>query len=93
MNGGDPDGTDPNGTDPGAPAGTAVNGTTDHVEVVRGGRLSDAEVAALTVALTPSGADAPPATIPPWRLAGLYEGVGGATALDAPDLAHLTRRR
>ena len=83
-------GTDRSGADP---ADTAPGGPTDRVEVVRGGPLSDVEVAALTVALTPSGADAPPATIPAWRLAGLYEGVGGPTALDAPDLAHLTRRR
>ncbi len=73
--------------------GTRPSERTTDVEVVRGGQLSDIEVAALTVALTPSDADASPAAIPAWRLAGLYEGVGGATALDAPDLAHLTRRR
>lgn len=63
------------------------------IEVVAGGGLSDAEIAALTVALTPGGTDAPAEGVPAWRLAGLLEGVGGPTALDAPDLAHLRRRR
>ena len=64
------------------------------IEVVAGGRLSDAELAALVLALTPGGGDAPaPDTVAAWRLAGLLEGVGGPTALDAPDLAHLRRRR
>ena len=65
------------------------------IEVVASGRLSDAELAALALALTPGGGDDAPApdTVPAWRLAGLLEGVGGPTALDAPDLAHLRRRR
>ncbi len=64
------------------------------IEVVAGGRLSDAEVAALVLALTPGAPDAPAEeAVPAWRLAGLLEGVGGPTALDAPDLAHLRRRR
>lgn len=63
------------------------------IEVVRGGELSDAEVAALTVALTPSGAAAPRPGTPAWRLAGLLETGGGPPVTDAAELAHRRQRR
>ncbi|MFP4636440.1 MAG: hypothetical protein ACLFRD_11305 [Nitriliruptoraceae bacterium] len=72
-------------------AGTS-QGHGTRIEVVRGGELSDAEVAALTVALTSSGAAAPHAGTPAWRVAGLLEAGGGPPVTDAADLAHRRRR-
>lgn len=73
-------------------SGDATEPAAPRVAVLRGGRPSDEEVAAIVVALTPA---APPAEISPeadsqatpaWRRAAILESVGGAPLSSAADV-------
>lgn len=67
---------------------------TARIEVVAGGTPNDAELAALTVALTPTGgADVPQpgGQVPAWARAALLENVGQRRPTRPSDLDALTR--
>lgn len=61
----------------------------DRIEVTHGGELSDEEVAAVVIALTPvDGGDVERDARPPsWRRAAIIEGLGGRPVSSAWDLA------
>ena len=65
----------------------AVDTTTPRLAIMAGGTPSDAELAALVVALTPSGAQPAGPEVPAWRRAALLEGAGGAGVHAPSDLA------
>lgn len=69
--------------------------TAGRIEVTGGGHLRDEELAALAVALTPTGGGEPPPTvghgIPAWAQAALLEGVGLRTPTRPSDLAIASR--
>jgi hypothetical protein len=57
------------------------------LRVLAGGEPTDEELAALLVALTPTGDDAPAVEGPPaWTRAAILEGVGGRPAASPTDL-------
>jgi hypothetical protein len=69
------------------------NVPTPRIEVRGGGAPTAEQLAALVVALTPTGGDAgasePAPAIPAWAAAALREGVGGTTILEPGDLREL----
>jgi hypothetical protein len=72
-----------------------VQPPTARVEVRGGGAPTPEQLAALVVALTPSGGSDEPGgdrpTLPAWTAAALREGVGGAQVLVPADLRALDR--
>lgn len=62
------------------------------LRVVAGGEPTAEEIAALVVALTPSGGHAPEPTGPaPWLRAAMIEGVGGRPPTSPADIAAADR--